>query len=176
MTTDPYLLIERAESTNDLAAKRAALTEAIVRLPTTAAKPAELAYALGYAWYLMPEHTEERRALTHQHLTEALRLEPNHLYARLYLAHHYFDIDQFALALPLLVEFDAKEFSALGQEWRDVKVAELILCCLLGLRDESRLAGAVGELLSRCSGVDSADIPLPAELTKSLQHLIKAIR
>lgn len=176
MTTDPYLLIEQAESTNDLATKRAALTEAIVRLPATAAKPAELAYALGYAWYLMPENTEERRVQTQQHLTEALRLQPNHLYARLYLAHHYFDTNQFALALPLLVAFDAREFSALGQGWRDVKVAELILCCLLELGDEGRLVSAVGELLTRCSRVDGADVPLPAELTKSLQRLIKTSR
>ena len=174
MTSDPFALIESAESIDDLDVKRAALMAAIKLLATKCNKSAEDSYALGYAWYLMPDDTKEREVETLRHLTEAVHLQPKHSYARLYLAHFYFDTSKYALALPTLTDFNTDEFTAHGQDWRDVKVAELILCCVLELRDEARIAGAVQELLVRANRVDASAIPAPAELRKVLQALVRA--
>jgi tetratricopeptide (TPR) repeat protein len=176
MASDPYMLIELAESTADPAARQTALAAAIHQLREAGETSAEAAYALGYAWYLMLDETEARRVEVLKHLGEALRLQPTHLYARLYLAHTHFDAARFDLALPILLGFDACDFSNRGQAWRDVKVAELALCCLLELHDDARLASAVQELLTRASRVDEGDLPVSRELTKTLQAFLRRAR
>lgn len=176
MAEDPYALIELAEAAHESAEKIVALKGAISSLSASGEATADRSYALGYSWYLMPEDTDERKAETHRHLVEALRLDPEHRYARLYLAHHYFDTDQFEAALRILLEFDAQEFAEQGQGWRDVKVAELILGCSLELLDAAQVTNSLNELLARASRVNVDDLPAPTELARVLHRLIALAR
>lgn len=168
-------LIAAAEVEADPGAKAATLREAIDLLSTLDMSSAKIAYALGYAWYLVPEDTQFRNAAILRFLSAALRAQPDHRYARLYLAHWYFDTGQFSRALPLLLEFAPAEFASHQQPWRDVKNAELILACVLALQDVSQIDGAVQELLQRVSRLDADQLPRPAELVAVLQRLIHSL-
>ncbi|MDR2260168.1 MAG: hypothetical protein LBE06_04380 [Azoarcus sp.] len=174
MQSDPYKLIDLAELTDDENVKRKALRAAIGLLAEMDAPSADVSYALGYAWYLMPDETEERRRQVFRHLDAALQKMPEHLYARMYLAHHYFDTSQYAFALPILQGFGPEDFAAKGQEWRDVKVAELILVCLLELHDDIRIPSAVQYLFECVNRADVSDVPMATELATALQRLIHA--
>ena len=170
----PYDLIETAELAVDPVAKRKALKTAIAQMMAMDVSSADVAYALGYAWYLMPDDAQERLMQAEQHLRVALRTMPKHLYARLYLAHCYFDSAVYADALSLLSNFECDAFEKKGQAWRDVKVAELALACALELRRATLIPKAIEELLNRVNRVDADSVPVPEELTRTLQRLIVA--
>jgi tetratricopeptide (TPR) repeat protein len=172
--SDPYELIEMAELATDFLAKREALENAIAQLEKMDDSSADIEYALGYCWYLMPDDAHVRLVQAQSHLQAALRLMPEHLYARLYLAHCYFDLKRYADALSLLDTFGAGVFAHKGQAWRDVKVAELALACVLELRSSQLVQKATQELLDRVNRVDTDSVPIAAELTTALRRLIAA--
>lgn len=172
--TSPFHLIDSAELASNPDDRRIALESAIRQLMAMDISSTDVAYALGYSWYLMPDDSEERRAQILRHLGATLRAMPTHLYARLYMAHHYFDTAQFSLALDILRTFGAADFAAKAQEWRDVKVAELILACLIELRDEIQIQSAAQNLLECASSVEADAVPVPVELSKALCRVIQA--
>ena len=173
MAADPYVLIEEAEAATDVEARRLALERAIQAFETIAEVSAKVSFARGYAWYLMPEDSQQRHEQVLRHLGEAIRQQPQHPFARLYLAHHYFDLAQYALALPILREFSPTFFAGHGQPWRDVKIAEMIVCCVIEVRDESTIGAAMKDLLQRANSVEAADLPEPRELTSMVRRKIQ---
>jgi hypothetical protein len=122
----------------------------------------------------MPDDAQERLEQAQQYLLAALRSAPKHLYARLYLAHCYFDSARYADSLSLLDAFDSAAFAEKGQAWRDVKVAELALVCVLELRQSTLVSKAIQELFDRVNRVDADSVPVPTELTGVLQRLVVA--
>lgn len=103
-----------------------------------------------------------------RHLRNALQLDPDHKFARLYLGHHYFDRRQFAEALEILSTFHAREFSSFDQSWRDAKVSELILCCTLRLGDRQNVPQAVYRFCEALTYSDAGMNPNPDELIDTL--------
>jgi tetratricopeptide (TPR) repeat protein len=129
---------------------------------------AETNYAFGFAWYLHPEDLETRNDKVARHLQNALEIDPDHKFALLYLGHHYYDRRQFADALDVLSSFQDREFSALGQGWRDSKVSELILCCMLQLGDRKNIHHAVYRFCDALTQCDEGMHPNPDELAQTL--------
>ncbi|MDQ1922735.1 hypothetical protein [Massilia pseudoviolaceinigra] len=140
---NPVQAIEDAACAADSQVRVSLLEQAIEFLSTQGdAGSAEVQHAIGYAWYQHPADTELRNENVVHHLRNALRINPDHKYALLYLGHHYYDRRQFVQALDILLTFRDREFSAFDQAWRDAKVAELILCCRLQIGDEKNLREA----------------------------------
>lgn len=166
---NPTELIAAAEAETDAGSRNQFLQEAIDLLSQKPAESADALYALGYAWYLLPTGTGGRQERISANLEEALRKDPGHAYARLYLAHHNFDDGNFAKALPLLDSLSPTAFEERGQAWRDVKVAELVVCCLIELKATERLGLAIQILLERATSVEPDYLPLASELTGTLQ-------
>jgi hypothetical protein len=173
MPADPYKLIEEAEAATDVEVRRRILGRAIEAFEVVDEVSAKVSFARGYAWYLMPEDSQQRHEQVLRHLGDAIRQQPEHPYARLYLAHHYFDLGQHALALPILREFAPSYFAGFGQAWRDVKIAELIVCCVIEVRDDTRVGAAMKDLLQRANRVGEVDLPEPRELTAMVRRKIR---
>lgn len=173
MPADPYKLIETAESATDVEDRRHALERAIEAFEALGEDSAKVSFARGYAWYLMPEDSQLRHEQVLRNLGEAIRQQPQHPFARLYLAHHYFDLGQYVLALPILREFTPEFFSGYGQAWRDVKVAEMVLCCVIEVRDENTVGPAMKDLLQRANRVGPEDLPELRELTAMVCRKIR---
>ncbi|MDR0716054.1 MAG: hypothetical protein LBF50_01385 [Azoarcus sp.] len=97
-------------------------------------------YLLGYAWYHLPnniEGIEERDQIVEIQLKKALEFgkrNANYLYAKELLGCQYYDIGQYDAALSLFSTFENDTFSKhYDQKWKDIKIAELKLCCILRL-------------------------------------------
>lgn len=177
---DPFAAIQEAEGVTNLEG-RASLLELAIEYLVSHGDPgsAETHYAIGYAWYLHPTENSVRDNEVVNHLSKALRINPEHKYARLYLAHHYFDHQQFSCAQPLLESFDRVEFSNVDQAWRDAKVAEMILCCRLYSWDVVGVRDALSRFCEALTNLEPGISPAPEELAItliSLMHQSKAIR
>lgn len=97
---DPWSAIDAAEiSTDD--EERSTLLEATIDHLTAHGDhtSADVEQAIAYAWYLLPPGTVGRDDQVQTHLANTLRIDPQHQYARLYLAHHDFDRGHYATAL-----------------------------------------------------------------------------
>jgi hypothetical protein len=165
--------IEAAELINDVQ-KRAALLAAAIEQITSQCdlNTADMQFTLGYAWYMHPGEHLSRADRVITHLQNALQIDPNHKYAKLYLAHHLFDCGEYASTLKLLGEFGPTEFDDVGQGWRDSKTAELILCCQLRLCDAQGVKDAVRQFCESLTRLDAGMNPDPRELTDALHVLL----
>jgi tetratricopeptide (TPR) repeat protein len=123
--SDPFELVDHAQSLEDPGEICSALRLAIDQLMGMDDSSPKVAYALGYAWYMMPGNHLEK---AEEYLRSALLRAPEHLYARLYVKYCCFDTRRYNEALALLKSFDPNEFSKFDQAWRDVKNAELAGC------------------------------------------------
>lgn len=174
--SDTYLCalrkINDAECEEDSGSRQLLLDEAIAELMHANLESAETQYALGYAWYLQPVETDLRDQNILKHLKMAIYLDPAHRYARLYMAHNYFDKKEFADALQILLKFESNEFSEIGQSWRDVKIAELILCCKLRLVDVEGLSSCIDQLCTSLTYLEPDMNPSPSELASTLIWLL----
>jgi hypothetical protein len=164
--------IEAAEGTNDVHERTAFLEAAIDQITSLNDNAADLQYALGYAWYLHPSEHPSRWERIKTHLQNALQADPNHKYAKLYLAHHFFDGGAYASALNLLAGFGPTDFDDAGQGWRDAKVAELILCCQLRLGAVHGIKDAVRQFCESLTRLDNGMHPVPDELIDCLHCLL----
>ncbi len=86
---------------------------------------------LGLAWYHLPGSSSFRSWHCRRALEQALWLDPDHQFARHYLACLAFDQERYRDALELLKDSDSVYFEDQGQEWRALKNEELILVCML---------------------------------------------
>jgi tetratricopeptide (TPR) repeat protein len=68
-----------------------------------------------------------------RYLTRALELDEDHQFARLFLGHEYYDEGKYDMALSHFERVAQPYFVGIKQEWRALKIRELILCCKLRL-------------------------------------------
>jgi len=137
---DGACLLDDDSQADTLLEQAIMLLEAVQRDDAGAAS-ADVAYRLGLAWYDRPGETTARSRAVRAALYRALRLEPQHQSARLYLGHIEFDEGRYAEALRWFTTCDEQYFTdVMGQRWRACKTDELILCCQLRL-------GAIDDLL-----------------------------
>jgi hypothetical protein len=175
MEFDPFSTIQEAEYSADLKERAKLLKSAIEYMVTNCnTQSDDVEYALGYAWYLYPSESINRDEQIELHLTNALKINPLHKFAKLYLAHYYYDRKNFSIALKLLADFSPTEFGDTnGQYWRDAKNAELILCCKLYLDDIQGIKSAAQQLYESMTRLESGMNPEPIELVETLSNLMR---
>ncbi len=170
---DPFQAIVDAECTMDATVRAELLDQAITFLSNHGdGDSADIQQAIGYAWYCHPSTQELRNAKVTYHLENALRINPRHKFARLYLGHHLYDQKEFAQALEIFLGFEIGEFSKLDLAWREAKLAELILCCKLRLQHKESLSEAVTRLCEALTYCEEELNPSPLELTETLMNLM----
>jgi len=127
-------------------------------------------YLIGYAWYFLREDTPERIEKVKVNLKSSIELNNNYVWSKLYLGHLYFDITNYQGALK---EFKNIDFYALKQNWRILKVKELILCCEIYLNDKllGRLNDDLIELIKLYKNIDEIDRPVPLELKECIDKM-----
>ncbi|NHZ83567.1 hypothetical protein F2P44_30505 [Massilia sp. CCM 8695] len=168
----PFQAIEDAECVPDPHVRDRLLEAAITFLSAQGdVQSFEVQYAMGYAWYQRCADTKIRSDGVIHHLRNALQINPDHKYALLYLGHHYYDQRQFVEALDIFSKFQDRDFLTLGQAWRDSKVAELVLCCRLQLRDQKNLKEAIHRFCEAMTFCDEQMNPAPKELTETLMGM-----
>jgi len=88
---------------------------------------AELNYLQGYAWYLST-NSEERDSKVLHFLSTALELDFEHIMAKVYLCHHFFDLGDYTEFLKHYQQIELyQDLSA----WRKLKFLELRLIAKL---------------------------------------------
>lgn len=128
---------------------------------------ADLHHLMGLCWYQDDQDTKNGMPLAEQSFKAALEIEPEHQYANLYLGHVYFDTRRYEQALNLFAKADANYFNERMQLWRNLKNAELILCCRMYLNQDEVTFSDFEVLcaLYECTNqIDSTDVPVPQEI------------
>ncbi len=92
----------------------------------------ELFYMIAYCWYRLPIESKERDEQIELYLSESLAIT-EHQFARLYFAHYYFDKEAYLEAQSQFMKLDLEFFKGIDQEWRVLKIKELLLVCQLHL-------------------------------------------
>jgi hypothetical protein len=107
-------------------------------------------FFLGYAWYHLPEDKVDsalRNEAVEVHLNKSLASGidfKNYLYAKELLGCQYYDTGKYEESLTIFSSFEDDCFlKAFHQRWRDVKIAELKLSCVLRLGRVNEIRGSV---------------------------------
>jgi tetratricopeptide (TPR) repeat protein len=135
---------------------------------------AEYAYALGLCWYDYPEPNPARSSNVEKFLKRALELSPGHQFALLYLGHLYFDERRYREALERFESVSPDFFEKLDQQWRVLKLEELILCCRLYLHPQEVASKDVDSLCQTYEAVGSINAPVPVEIVNCFGHLCES--
>src|SRR5882724_13050826 len=127
-------LISQAVTAEDTEKKEVALFAAkALALKLLSAYPTdpECWFAAGYTVYYSLDGEKSCDQDIVMYLTECLRLDPNHQFAKLYLGHFYYDKGDFANALSYFQAVDDGYLLSTDTLWRRLNLHELILCCNL---------------------------------------------
>jgi hypothetical protein len=164
---------DEAKQTQLLAKARSQLAHALASYPDNA----NLHHMMGLCWYWDNQDSKEGKPFAEQSFKSALELEPANQYANLYLGHVYFDTARYAEALRLFSKLDAGYFEEVSQRWRNLKNAELILCCRMYLNLEDVKPSEVEEMCLMYESVyqeDSSEPPVPIEILVCVAKLFKS--
>lgn len=181
--------IDAAVAEEDAFVKKSAIEELARRAESLAHETgsADAFYSLGYVLYFHPERTESGalHARVDRALLDAIKVDPHHARAWLYLGHNAYDVGEFALAKR---RFQRIADGALPP-YLDLKAKEMDVCCAIkteGLRAavlEFRRFVKIAEAhpsediwpkeLASCfreglTGCDQASLPQLRELAKRL--------
>jgi hypothetical protein len=153
-------------------------------------RTADEEYLLGYAWYNLPNDAVDisvRSFFVEKHLKKALeagKKSTNYLYAKELLGCQYYDVGQYEAALSIFLTFEKNAFAKhFNQSWRDVKLAELKLCCSLRLNRINEIESHVKALFEifcavrdnkQIDDISSFDLAFPTELIQTLEAILKS--
>lgn len=152
----------------DRAERKNAIVSLVDKLACLPQDDAEVVYARGYVLYFDPERlTDPSVQGTVEHaFMSALKLEPGHSRAQLYLGHHYFDVGRCSDALRC---FDRVEETGLNPLLY-IKARELAVCCRLRLQQLPDVAPALTEFIELAD--HSSDLDLhPVHLVNAAVQL-----
>lgn len=136
---------------------------------TIAPNEPESHYIAGLTLYEIGfEHADG--SVAERHFLEALSLDPNHLYARIYLGHYYFDNGNYLRALAEFELIDVGVMLAMGMQWRALKLDELRICCKLYLDSPSLRGEQFTAFGNEVFAADLEDIPVSSELIAALSR------
>jgi tetratricopeptide (TPR) repeat protein len=160
---------DETKRTELLADARLQLTDALTRYPENA----DLHHMLGLCWYWDDQDSKNGKPGAEQAFKSALEFKSTHQFANLYLGHVYFDTGKYDAALNLFSKADANYFESLEQHWRNIKNAELILCCRLYLKLDDVGLAEIEDLCRLYESADDIDAPLPLEIIVCVAKLIE---
>lgn len=101
-------------------------------------------------------------------LRGVLKFDQTNTTARLHLGHWYYDCREYADAIRELEQVDVNEYVRAGQQWRAVKIQELLLAARLQCgRIEESLAELDG-LLQKIRSTPPDELAVPTELVLAL--------
>lgn len=183
--TDPrYLkgldLIELRHAANDPAEKVARrvrtaiqIAEELLREDSTRA---DYHFLLGYGWYNLDDAEPiERATQTQRHLREALRLDPDHFYSRLYLAHELFDEKRYDDARNELERCVSRPQIQDLHEWQRVKMRELILACQWYLNPHAFDLKVGMTFVDQLCDLPEDERPRPTELIECIDTILPTL-
>ena len=129
---------------------------------------AEANYIAGLVMYDSFCLEEEYGSQAEIYLQKAVTLNPQHQFARMYLAHYYYDTGAYQEALAFFETIREDYFLSMGQRWRVLKLHELMLCCKVFLNSPDITTDSFDGLVQEYLGVEDEDAPLPLELVSTL--------
>ena len=97
----------------------------------------------------------------------------NAMFAKAYLAHIYYDLKEFNHCLDMIEQIPDNYFLKLSshQNWRDLKIQELKICCLIKLKIFSDFEFILHSYLLKISRSSEHDIPVPIELSNIMKNI-----
>jgi hypothetical protein len=131
-------------------------------------------FIAGLASYDSLAAGEALGAQVEEYLTHALKLDSKHQFARLYLGHYKYDTGHYEDALSQFIRTDQGFFSSLGQQWRLLKLHELVLCCKINLGSSDVDLASFRSLFDEYLSAPDEDVPVPMELATTLQRTARA--
>jgi hypothetical protein len=174
-TNDPYLVIEVIELIDDTKIK----IQLIDYLLNNLLNIDKNHYLLGYTLYLKSNLMEgkDRILILEQAkypLKQAIMLDyENAIFAKAYLVHVHYDLKEFTDALCLIEQILKNYFAKLpsNQNWRDIKIQELKISCLINLKKFINFDLVLYEFFLILSKSNKHDIPLPTELSNAIKKM-----
>lgn len=129
---------------------------------------AETNFAVGLVMY--NSHTEDKKYGKYavEYLRKTLEINPKHELSKLYLGHYFYDIKDYEKALTYFQNIDKDFFTKINQNWRTLKLNELILCCKIFLSDSSISLQDFNKLENEYLRADSEDVLVPFELAQAI--------
>jgi len=136
--------------------------------PDAIAKMTRAPYVLGLAWYNCSAGTPGRDEMSEHWFKAALERKPDDWHAVLYLGHLAFDRGDFQTALEYFSRVPSGVFASYDQEWRDVKVKELCVCCHFHLGQPEAVQVAFHEYLEMLGRSEETSAVVAEELPQLL--------
>ena len=95
------------------------------------------------------------------------------MFTKAYLAHIYYDLKEFNHCLDMIEQIPDNYFSKLfsHQNWRDLKIQELKICCLIKLKIFSDFEFILHSYFLKISRSSEHDIPVPIELSNIMKNI-----
>jgi len=136
----------------------------------------EFNYAIGYGIYMLNQQNNASLTESINYFKNELIINPKHNYARLYLGHSYFDNGNYSDALVNFRLVNGQVFTSHDQQWRNVKLEELILCCMIyTMHPCSEIKSQYLSLRKYYIGdnkLENIDLPVLSELKKASNYLL----
>ena len=136
------------------------------------ASEAELRYAIGYCHYQLSDRARDEVALRGW-LAAALKLDPSHQFAALYLGHSFYDTKQYDRALNVWGSIDPNAFIAIGQGWRVAQLAECKFAAQVFLCPGAGTVEALKDVVDNYLSLSELERAVPSELMKATLHLAR---
>ncbi|MEM9334379.1 MAG: hypothetical protein AAGA33_05965 [Pseudomonadota bacterium] len=127
-------------------------------------------------WYDYPDDTKERSDKVKSFLTRALSIDPDHMFARQYIAYTCFDEGDYEAALSHLRRLNTDYFENLDQHWRVLKNRELEIAADLYLGNAVSQSAFANLVFDYVSAESDDYAPIPLELAQCLANLHSAGR
>ncbi|KPN70593.1 MULTISPECIES: hypothetical protein [Neisseria] len=174
-SNDPYLIVDVIELIDDDQVKILLIDHLLNNLLSIDNTP----YLLGYTLYLKSTFMDNKNKIllleqAKRPFKNAIMLDSeNTTFAKAYLAHVYYDLEEFTNALHLIEQIPENYFAKLPsrQNWRDLKIQELKICCLINLKKFINFELILYKFLLKISKSNQYNIPLPTELSNTIKKI-----
>jgi tetratricopeptide (TPR) repeat protein len=129
---------------------------------------AEINYVAGLVMYYSFSSNEKYGQASEKYFQKAVKINPQHQFARMYLGHYNYDIQEYKKALSYFEAVNKDYFISIDQRWRILKLHELILCCKMLLDYSDITTESFDELTREYLNSPWEDVPVPFELMAAL--------
>lgn len=109
-------------------------------------------------------------------LLSVVGADPANITALAYLGYFYFDSGKWNLARSFLLRVPLDRYCSEGQQWRALKIRELIACCDLMMGKVEVASTQIAPLIEDLLRADPAECAVPTELMRALEANASAVR